>query len=476
MSTIGVLTSWIEMGSDWTGLAGWRPISTGGTAPAGAPVAAVSRDSQHIDLFVTGNDGKVYTSWIEMGSDWTGLAGWRPISTAVSAPAGAPVAAASRDSQHIDLYVIGNMVAPRPFYVVGHNPNSLKAAEECLRDGANALEPDVQTYAFAPKELCISHDRGGTSAPSLVSYLIGLHKLASAYPGLALVVFDCKDPATSSSHGLELLMAIREHLTFDTDINVILSVADTASGGFFDDIIAILQPREGLMIDADNDPGAVSNYFADRGVFNQGYGNGISFLNFLAGPQYRYTLEAACGIRAQAGRPRFIYVWTVNVHEDIREYIRIGVDGVITDDVSDLRTIMAEADFFPMIRLATRADNPFQPANSNYGLHIHTGNRLMAGTDAHVTLTLTGTRGSSQKTVDTNLIKRMERGEWNWVTIVSPDLGPLQTVTVQRDNDGNGPDWFLESIDVQSDRFTASMHAPFNRWIDTTEPFTVHLS
>jgi PLAT/LH2 domain len=69
----------------------------------------------------------------------------------------------------------------------------------------------------------------------------------------------------------------------------------------------------------------------------------------------------------------------------------------------------------------------------------------------------------------------MESNYWNWVTIPSDDLGALQLITVQRDNQGNGPDWFLDQIEVHSARFGTAGLAVFNRWIDTTSPFTVPL-
>jgi hypothetical protein len=382
-----------------------------------------------------------------------------------------------RQSQWDTMARVGRAAGfgPRPFYVVGHNPNTTRQATDNVNGGANGLEPDVQVYEDHPDQLCISHGTGDSSAPTLVAYLDAVHELAVQNPQLALVVFDCKQEVTSPDHGFELLMAIRQHLTFDNDLNVIISIGNRKDnqGAFFDRIVDILGPREGLMIDAEDDPGAVSNYFTGRGVDHQGYGNGISFANFVLGPYYRYTLEGACGIRAQAGRPRFIYVWTVNAHDELREYIRIGVDGAITDDVGDLRSIAAEAEFNSLIRLATRADNPFDPANFDYGLHIHTGDKWMAGTDANVTFTLNGSAGSASKTVNTELVKRMESDLWNWVTIPSENLGALQSITVQRDNQGNGPDWFLDRIEVHSARFGTGGLAIFNRWIDTTSPFTV---
>jgi hypothetical protein len=66
-------------GPDWSGLNdNWRGI--GGFFPPGACVTAVSRAPDHLDLFITGNDGRVYTSWWSSGSDWSGLNdNWRGI-------------------------------------------------------------------------------------------------------------------------------------------------------------------------------------------------------------------------------------------------------------------------------------------------------------------------------------------------------------------------------------------------------------
>ena len=65
----------------------------------------------------------------------------------------------------------------------------------------------------------------------------------------------------------------------------------------------------------------------------------------------------------------------------------------------------------------------------------------------------------------------MESGAWNWVTIPSDDLGALQSVTVQRDDSGNAPDWHLDRIEVHSARFGTGGTAFFDRWIDSTAPF-----
>jgi hypothetical protein len=148
------------------------------------------------------------------------------------------------------------------------------------------------------------------------------------------------------------------------------------------------------------------------------------------------------------------------------------VDGMITDSVAKLKSISQEAGFQSLIRFATRADNPFKQPNANYELAIHTGDVHMGGTDSNVTFTVTGSAGSIVKVIDTSLDGRMERNDWNYVTIPSLDLGNLISITLQRDNSGNGPDWFLDRIVVASFRYGVSKQATFNRWIDTTSPFT----
>lgn len=44
---------------------------------------------------------------------------------------------------------------PRPFYVVGHNPNTIADVNDALSKGANAIEPDV-TYSRAIHPNCAS--------------------------------------------------------------------------------------------------------------------------------------------------------------------------------------------------------------------------------------------------------------------------------------------------------------------------------
>jgi len=96
-----VETAWWP-NADW---ANWRPI--GGFFPAGAPVAAVARKADQLDLFVVGNDGRVYTSWWGGGNDWSGVNdNWRAIGGFF--PVGAPLSAVARTPNNLDVFVVGN--------------------------------------------------------------------------------------------------------------------------------------------------------------------------------------------------------------------------------------------------------------------------------------------------------------------------------------------------------------------------------
>src|SRR5205807_1420397 len=116
------------------------------------------------------------------------------------------------------------------------------------------------------------------------------------------------------------------------------------------------------------------------------------------------------------------------------------VDGIITDDVPLLKTVVnSRTD----IVAATPAHNPFLPENEAYALLVQTGND---GTDAHITFTLFGALGSSTITFDSSHVGRMESGDLNYVTLPSKDLGALQSVKVQIDSAGNGPGWNLQTL------------------------------
>src|SRR5262249_46192642 len=82
--------------------------SVGGTFPDGAPVGAVARDDDHLDLFICGNDGKVYTASRAASTGWSSAATDHWVGIGGTFPEGAPVSAVARDADHLDLFICGN--------------------------------------------------------------------------------------------------------------------------------------------------------------------------------------------------------------------------------------------------------------------------------------------------------------------------------------------------------------------------------
>jgi hypothetical protein len=101
-----VYTSWWHQGYEWSGIHdNWASI--GGFFPNRAPVTALARNPDHLDLFINGNDGRVYTSWWHEGGVWSGVNdNWSPIGGFF--PPGAPVSPVSRNPDHLDLFITGN--------------------------------------------------------------------------------------------------------------------------------------------------------------------------------------------------------------------------------------------------------------------------------------------------------------------------------------------------------------------------------
>ena len=83
---------------------GWWPIGTL-RAPVGSYVGAVSRSLDKLDIFVTDNSGRIMSAaWEPAFTD--GWHGWWHIRGGMAAP-GAPVTAVSRSSNKLDIFVTG---------------------------------------------------------------------------------------------------------------------------------------------------------------------------------------------------------------------------------------------------------------------------------------------------------------------------------------------------------------------------------
>jgi hypothetical protein len=94
--------AWEPAFADWWH--GWWELNGGRAAP-GAPVHGVSRSTDKLDVFVIGTDNRVYTAaWEPVFTDW--WHGWWQLNGGVAAP-GAHVTAVSRNTDKLDIFVVG---------------------------------------------------------------------------------------------------------------------------------------------------------------------------------------------------------------------------------------------------------------------------------------------------------------------------------------------------------------------------------
>jgi glycerophosphoryl diester phosphodiesterase len=382
---------------------------------------------------------------------------------------------------------------PEPLWILGHNTNSIEAVHAALDQGANAVEIDVTAYAHDRNALCVDHagllgdDPGRASAPAFERFLRDLRQVVDRRPELCMVEFDLKPPASRPELGPVLSGAIRDLLTRDTTLSVILSVADVTTShadrprgsSVFDRIHDDVRAREGFMIDADHDIDGVAEFFLNQqGVARFGYGNGTAVpLLDEAATVYRTPIEKACWMRAVRGAPGFVEAWTVNSVANLTCYLRLGVNGLICDPegIARARDLLQHSELCQRHRLAVRSDDPMAPDSSAYGLTVVTTDQRLAGTDASIAFTLSGDRGSASTTVDASLHHRLESGSTTYVVLPSADLGTLRSITVQSDRSHLAPGWHLHAIVVESHRHGGKKTARFDTWIDSADRVTREL-
>ena len=95
---------------------------------------------------------------------------------------------------------VADLARTRPFYLIGHNTNSMEMIRHGLRNGLNAFELDI--HKDQKDELYVAHDPVNTAQsgrryeppPQLVLFFTELRALLDSPEGksIALLIFDIK--------------------------------------------------------------------------------------------------------------------------------------------------------------------------------------------------------------------------------------------------------------------------------------------
>ena len=97
-----IWSSWWEVAKGWQP---WFLLHPEVKFQPGAAVTAVWANTSHLDLFITGNGGAVWSTW------WEAAKGWQPwflLHPEVKFQPGATVTAVWANTSHLDLFVTGN--------------------------------------------------------------------------------------------------------------------------------------------------------------------------------------------------------------------------------------------------------------------------------------------------------------------------------------------------------------------------------
>jgi hypothetical protein len=230
----------------------------------------------------------------------------------------------------------------------------------------------------------------------------------------------------------------------------------------------------------------VANFFSNHGIKNSCFGYGNTFQNPVTTPNLRINIEEACARKAGENLFKWVYEWPTNDANRQREFIRTGVDAIIagtrepivtiipSDGLATLHTVVQEPEFTSIIRIASREDNPFKPANACYALGVHTGNVDDADTNTIIQYRLTGKSGEAVKVIDASFKGTYNKDQWDYVTIPSTNIGALTSITIFTNGSGSNPTWFLNRIWVKSWRYGVAKDVTFDTWI-TTVPVTKSL-
>jgi hypothetical protein len=245
----------------------------------------------------------------------------------------------------------------RQFYIIGHNPNKVADAINGLQAGASALEPDVHSTNGV-----YYMGEGTTSTDlSLADYLQGLSLALNTTPSLipALVMFDTKNSNGSVPDLFNCIQANFSAQFKDTAIMITRSQATEDEHVFFAPGAQLLPPNKALGVDEHSEPEYADVFFKSLNVPNYTYADGISIQIPLLAFIYRGRIKRAVAMRDAGNSFKLVYSWTLDMPDEIRSFLELNPDGLITDNPAALRE-MITTEFSQQYQLATPGYNPFE--------------------------------------------------------------------------------------------------------------------
>jgi hypothetical protein len=339
----------------------------------------------------------------------------------------------------------------RPFYIIGHNPNTLEEAKEFLREGANALEPDI-VHSKGKYYVCHEPRPSYDNVPTVEHYLQQIKDviIAGNY-NVALMILDLK---VTDFDPNELISLVKQNFSGGPCNGIAMLMTHSDDDDFVGQYKQIFD-NVGVGVDESGDaPEDIATRFRSRGHRNISYANGIT--TFLNKPGVFKNVMQAQLHRAVHEPDSFgiIYTWVLSREASMRRYLNAHIDGIMVDvtAVKRLRALLTEAPYRDAYELAQNGYNPFNaPPIPRYLLRVKTKNKMFAGTDTRFVFTLKGASGTlSSLPFNTNISGVFERDTTSMVTLEGMDVGEVESLTIEAIKGGIGAGWLPEKISVEN--------------------------
>jgi hypothetical protein len=353
----------------------------------------------------------------------------------------------------------------QPFYIIGHNPNSIEEAHHFLRQGANALEPDI---VHANGKFYVSHlpHISYEGVPTVQEYLQQLKTLLlkHQYP-LALIIWDIKDNDFNINDFIQLVKAFFSGEPFD---GIAMLMTHSDDDGFLNRYQRNYA-NIGVGVDESNTPATeLEKIFLSAGQHNFSYADGITGVLNKTGIQKNLTDAQQCRDTHTGRHFSLVYAWVISLESSMRSYLNTCIDGIMVDiaAVETLTILLASAPYSEVYTLAVPGYNPFTVVPPpRYTLRIKTADKFLAGTDALFRFTLQGTKGDSLTSLpyDAGIKGALEKGSITLVTLRGEDIGEIASITIEAISAGPASAWLPESIEVESELLTAPARFEFSK-------------
>ncbi|XP_065288257.1 dermonecrotic toxin SPH-like isoform X1 [Dermacentor albipictus] len=274
----------------------------------------------------------------------------------------------------------------RPFFIIGHMANTVKEVNAFLKDGANAVEADIE-FADNGTVLGTYHEtfpcecfRVCGKREEIKTFLSHIREItgkpASPYAGKMILLFldlkTSKLPATSKfTAGLTLAENLVYHLwhgvSKDYRMNVLLSIGYVEDKDVLRGAIKYLKQKEyspllhkvGYDVGMNGDLKGIKRMYKKLGISRHRW-QGDGLMNC-----FRFLLSTKRLIEAVKQRDRpggsidKVYYWTVDLPAYIAGAIKIGIDGIITNRPDNAFYVVVHQ-FANQLRVAGAGDSPWK--------------------------------------------------------------------------------------------------------------------